>query len=338
MKKITFLFLLLIISFSTFSATLNKIVLGRSSMSINISGRRQPKYTTNYDSVNRYLFIEFDNAKAARSFKNKYVNGNYIKDIRVKKYNGSVGVFVFFKKNVKFKTRYTKKPNRFVLDFSKDSSKKDYLIVIDAGHGGKDGGAHGNHAKEKDIALKVAKYLRNELKGDFNILMTRDRDKFISLAERPRMGNRKKADLFVSIHLNAAPKSTSNGFEVFYFSKNASQYAKRVAAYENSFGEKYGEKVDDITQIMGELLYKTNQEKSIKLAESMVSSYPKRLGIRKRGAFGANFAVLRGFDGPGILVELGFISNKKDSAKLKSTKYQKIMADELAKHIKNHFY
>ena len=168
--------------------------------------------------------------------------------------------------------------------------------------------------------------------------MTRSNDTFISLSTRPNIGNKYKGDFFVSIHLNSNNSSQANGADIFYFSRTESNYAKKVAAFENSVGNKFGENADDITLIMGQLFYKKNKEISARVAQNLINSYSRRLRISNRGAHGANFAVLRGFDGPGILVEAGFISNSSDITKLKQTKYQKIAADEIAKAIKKHFY
>lgn len=168
--------------------------------------------------------------------------------------------------------------------------------------------------------------------------MTRSNDTFISLSERSRIANRGKADIFVSLHLNASKNSSAQGMEIFYFSKKSSPYAEKIASYENSFGEKYGEKTTSIAQIMGELAYNKNMEKSITIARPLNSSLSKRLGMRDRGIYGANFAVLRGFNGPGILVELGFITNKSDVTKLSRDANQNVMADELANKIRSFFY
>ncbi|WP_297432660.1 N-acetylmuramoyl-L-alanine amidase, partial [uncultured Cetobacterium sp.] len=192
--------------------------------------------------------------------------------------------------------------------------------------------------KEKDIALAVAKKLQTKLSKDFNVIMTRSNDSFISLSERSRIANRGKADIFVSLHLNASKNSSAQGMEIFYFSKKSSPYAEKIASYENSFGEKYGEKTTSIAQIMGELAYNKNMEKSITIARPLNSSLSKRLGMRDRGIYGANFAVLRGFNGPGILVELGFITNKSDVTKLSRDANQNVMADELANKIRSFFY
>ena len=89
---------------------------------------------------------------------------------------------------------------------------------------------------------------------------------------------------------------------------------------------------------MGELAYNKNMEKSITIARPLNSSLSKRLGMKDRGIYGANFAVLRGFNGPGILVELGFITNKSDVTKLSKDVNQNVMADELANKIRSFFY
>ena len=91
--------------------------------------------------------------------------------------------------------------------------------------------------------------MKEELSGEYDIIMTRDTDKFITLSERPKMGNRTGAKLFVSLHVNAAVNTAANGVEVYFFSKKSSPYAERIAQYENSFGEKFGEKSSSIAQI-----------------------------------------------------------------------------------------
>ena len=176
------------------------------------------------------------------------------------------------------------------------------------------------------------------MKKDFNIVMTRDSDVFVTLGERPRIANRAKADMFISIHVNSAVKNTLSGMEVFYFSKKSSPYAERIAAFENSVGDKYGEKTSNIVQIMGELAYKKNQEISIGFAKKTSAALAKGLGMKDRGIHGANFAVLRGFNGPGVLVELGFINNKDDINKLINANSQKKMAQEIAKMVRENFY
>ncbi|WP_321329211.1 N-acetylmuramoyl-L-alanine amidase [uncultured Ilyobacter sp.] len=308
-------------------------------MVIDVEGTIKPRFSIDYDEASRLLFIELPGTEAGNNFKSRVLNGNYIEKINVVKYSNSTGVFAFLNKNVNFRTSYRTDPVRVVMDFSGKVNEKEYTIVIDAGHGGKDPGAVGfNKYHEKDIVFSVANYLRNELIRDFNVVMTRSTDNFVSLANRPRTGNKSKGDMFISIHANADKSGKGSGFEAFYFSKKSSPYAERVASFENSFGAKYGEDSGDIAQIMGELAYKKNQEESIKLGENLASTYSKKLNMKNRGVHGANFAVLRGFDGPGVLLELGFISNKYDVWKLKQSKYQRLMAEEIADNIRKYFY
>ncbi|MGL4970055.1 MAG: N-acetylmuramoyl-L-alanine amidase, partial [Cetobacterium sp.] len=281
-----------------------------------------------------------DKVKMNTKFNPSNFIGKSIEKIDLIDYGTNVGFFIKLKKGAGHKVYSLTNPHRIVVDLRPTtSSKKEFTIAIDAGHGGKDPGAIGfKKYKEKDIALAVAKKLQTRLSKDFNVIMTRSDDRYLTLSERSRVANRAKADLFVSLHLNASTNASAQGAEIFYFSKKSSPYAEKIAAYENSFGEKYGEKTGSIAQIMGELAYNKNMEKSITVAKPLNTSLAKRLNMRDRGIYGANFAVLRGFNGPGILVELGFITNKADVTKLSKDANQNIMADELANKIRAFFY
>ena len=192
-----------------------------------------PAYSTDYDEYNRLLFLDIGNA----SSKDKSTrNGlpRYVEKVQRVDYGTSSGYFVTLKKNIFHKVSLRKNPNRVVVDFSKNAQNKQYTVVIDPGHGGKDPGAVGiNGTKEKDIALAVGKYLRDELKKDFNVVMTRDSDEFITLTNRSKVSNGVGADLFISVHINSAENSKLSGMEIFYFSKKSSPYAERIAAFEN---------------------------------------------------------------------------------------------------------
>ncbi|RUA09212.1 MAG: N-acetylmuramoyl-L-alanine amidase [Fusobacteria bacterium] len=343
MRKINLILLFFVIMILSFSAdiTLKGMRFNGNppQMVIDVVGNTKPKYKINYDELNRVLFVEFFNTKSLSTFKNRVINGSYVKKVEVRKYKNSTGVFIFFNRNVKYSAKYWSNPTRFVLDFNRNSREKEYTIIVDAGHGGKDPGATGfNKYHEKDFALKIAKQLKIALEKDFNVVMTRNNDTFVTLSGRPNIGNKINADFFVSVHLNANNSSKVKGVDVFYFSRKESNYAKKVAEFENSVGNKFGENVDEITLIMGQIYYSRNKEISINVAQNLVNSYSKRLGMTNRGAHGANFAVLRGFNGPGILVEVGFITNSSDLTKLKQTKYQKLAAEEIAKAIKKNFY
>ena len=298
-----------------------------------------PAYSVDYDEYNRLLFLDIGNAGISRDKNVKNGLTKYVDKIQRVDYQNSSGYFITLNKNIFHKVSLWKNPNRLVVDLSKNAQNKQYTVVIDPGHGGKDPGAIGiNNTREKDIALAVGKYLRDELKRDFNVVMTRDTDEFITLTNRSKISNGVRADLFISVHINSAENSKLSGIEIFYFSKKSSPYAERIADFENSVGAKYGEDTSSIVQIMGEIAYNKNQEKSIKLAENLNKDLSARMRMTDRGIHGANFAVLRGISSPGILIELGFIRNPEDHRKMTNKTNQRIMAEKIAEHVRKYFY
>ncbi len=297
-----------------------------------------PKYTMEYDDYTRLLFLNVGDKKSTYSKAVKNILPSHLELMSDYKYNNSHGFFLKLKKNVFQKVTLRKNPNRLVVDLSSSPRNKQYTIVIDPGHGGKDPGAVNGKTYEKNVVLAVGKYLRDNLKKDFNVVMTRDKDEYITLGNRSKISNGVEADLFISLHVNSAKSTTANGMEVFYFSKKSSPYAQSIAKLENDFGEKYGEDTSLIVQIAGEIVHNKNQEKSIPFAEKLNTDLAKKTGMYDRGIHGANFAVLRGINSPGVLVELGFIKNAGDHKKITSQSYQKKMADTIASHVRNYFY
>ena len=126
--------------------------------------------------------------------------------------------------------------------------------------------------------------------------------------------------------------------EIFYYSQTSSGYAKKVAEFENSVGERFGENTSDIARIATDISYRKNKEEAIKFSRQLMNKYCGDVGLEKRGDHGANFAVLRGFNGPGVLVELGFITNEGDVSKMKESNYQEKMAESIANSVINYFY
>lgn len=206
-------------------------------------------------------------------------------------------------------------------------------IVIDPGHGGKDGGATGRRRTlEKDINLAAAKDLARLLEQEevFEVLLTRDDDTFVPLDERSRMANEGKADLFVSLHCNAHRNSKENGYEVYFMSEKASDpEAERLAQYENASLELEGKSVADaeaefILHVMG----KTESiNAAAELAALVDRSLRRRVDLAPRGVKQAGFYVLRGTDAPALLIEMAFLSNRKDEAKLQSRRYRSRLVD-----------
>ena len=217
------------------------------------------------------------------------------------------------------------------------SGNKKYTIVVDPGHGGHDSGARGNGYNEKDIALQVATRLANNLRRDYNVIMTRDSDFFVPLDTRAKIGNDANADFFISIHLNSGSSSSANGTEVFYFSKkDEGSYAARVAQIENRVDSSYGDTpFSDL--VVKDIFYRTNQKKSQAIATTVLDNLINNIGLRRRGVFGANFAVLRGSNSPSILVELGFMNNYGDLSQYLTPEGQERAAQAIADGIRQYF-
>lgn len=214
---------------------------------------------------------------------------------------------------------------------------KKYTIVVDAGHGGHDSGATGNGYREKDVALQVATKLANNLRQDYNVIMTRNSDFFVPLDTRAKIGNDANADFFVSIHLNSSSSSSANGTEVYYFSKkDQGSYAAQVAKFENRVDGSYGD-VPFSDFILNDIFYRKNQKTSQAIAETVLDGLINTTGLRRRGVFGANFAVLRGSNSPSILVELGFINNYYDLSQFLTPDGQENAASAIASSIRRYF-
>ncbi|MEA3560712.1 MAG: N-acetylmuramoyl-L-alanine amidase [Candidatus Omnitrophota bacterium] len=206
-------------------------------------------------------------------------------------------------------------------------------IIIDAGHGGKDPGAIGKSGlREKDVVLEVARRLKDLLdRNGVNSILTRTDDRFLTLEERTRFSNQRKADIFISIHANAHRNRQANGFEVWYLSETKDSYSRAVAAAENAVAKmenypEYSGVARDPT--FGDLNLNENRRESIGLAEEICRQLNFQTRSRNRGVKYARFYVL-GVNAPAVLVELGFISNLTEEARLKKTGYRQRLAQAL---------
>lgn len=208
-------------------------------------------------------------------------------------------------------------------------------IVIDPGHGGKDPGTISKSGlKEKDIVLKVAKKVAARLKETLGceVVLTRDDDTFIPLEERTAIANSKEGDLFLSIHVNAAPQKTVRGIETYVLDLASNKDAMRVAALENATSAR---QLSDLQSILTDLLHNSKIKESVKLAEQvqgeMIAGLNQKYGdIRDLGVKKAPFVVLIGAQMPAILTEVAFLSNPKEEKRLKSDKYLASLADHIS--------
>lgn len=338
MKKmlvLLFMFFLFLIS-NAKTSIIKDIRFGTNQIIFDIDSDKVPPVKFDFDDENLIIFIEFENSKAGNLIKEILnVDGTYVKDILKYEYDTNVDFFITLKSGVDFSTIELNNPTRFVIELKK---KKNHTIVIDPGHGGKDPGAVANGIKEKDIVLKIGKYIAEELGNDYNVILTRDDDRFIPLGDRAKIAEEKNADLFISLHLNANTSKSPRGVEVYYYSKKADSYAMEIAAFENSVDEKFGVENKGYTDlIVSDIVYNINMEKSIKLSEIVLNNIVKHTKFSKRKVLGARFTVLATSKVPAILVEAGFITNRGEAANLNKTSYQKNIAKAIAESVKKYF-
>ena len=227
------------------------------------------------------------------------------------------------------------------------SQDKKFIVVLDAGHGGNDPGNIGNGYREKTIALKVVKEIRNELQkiNDIKVILTRDKDVLINLWKRGEIANKAKADLFVSIHCDSH-SSNAYGAGTFVLGLHANKrnfdVAKRenaVISLEDNYRERYkGFDPNSEESVLGlTLLQEENLDKSFLLAADIQQNFSKALKRKNRGVKQAGFVVLHQTYMPSVLIELGFLTNKNEGKFLNSKIGQQKMAKEIAKSIKRYY-
>ncbi len=228
------------------------------------------------------------------------------------------------------------------------SSKNIYAssktIVIDAGHGGHDSGAVGyKKFQEKKTVLKVAQLLRKLLiaKG-YKVNMTRASDTFIKLKQRTHLANRENADLFISIHANAAPKGkflSLKGIETFFLSPAKTKKAKRIAAKENAAASAMNKKSKDtLLSFLNTNKIIQSNKLAIDIQSGMLTAARKKYkNVKDGGVREAPFWVLVGAQMPAVLVELGYITNPTEGERLFNPFYQKALAKGIYTGINNYF-
>jgi N-acetylmuramoyl-L-alanine amidase len=232
-------------------------------------------------------------------------------------------------------------------DMPKKTNNKAKVIVIDAGHGGKDPGAVGpNNEQEKVVVLKIAQYLYNNLKAlGYQPYLTRDDDRYLTLKERTSLANKKNADLFVSVHANAVTKDRvmyARGIETYFLSPARSDRAKGVAALENKEDMEAMDSFNDqdlVLTLLNRGKTVQSQKMAIDVQSHILYQLRKRYGkeIIDNGVREAPFWVLVGAQMPAVLVEVGYISHPEESKLLISDTYQQEMANGIAEGITAYF-
>jgi N-acetylmuramoyl-L-alanine amidase len=322
------------------------------------------------------LYIDLDRSVLSSAFdKIIPINDNLLKSARAGQHTpDSVRVVVDIKSFDNYKIFSLKNPFRIVVDvwgkrIGKRNNVKQYQaskgtttksgkimpsaiakqlalgvkrIVIDPGHGGRDYGAPGylRGVHERDVVLKIAKKLAAKIEKelDCEVILTRNGNKFLTLEERTAIANTKNADLFISLHTNAARSRYAYGVETYFLNLATDADAIRVAAKENATSEK---NISDLQSILTDLMQNAKINESSRLAthvqESMHKGLKKKYSkIKNKGVKQAPFYVLLGAQMPAILIETAFISNPRECKRLTDYKYQENLCEAITEGIKNY--
>ena len=226
-------------------------------------------------------------------------------------------------------------------------AKEDFVVVLDAGHGGKDTGNRGNGYYEKHIALNITKMIGVKLQKQkgIKVIFTRKDDRFIPLKNRARIANQADADLFISIHCDAFTSPKAYGAGTFVLGLHRTKDNFRIAQKENSvifLEDDYETTYDGFDPNNPEsvisllLMQETYQGQSIEAANTIQKSFVSNLNRKDRTVKQAGFLVLRETYMPSVLVEVGFLTNKKEGQYLNSKRGQQEMAATISKAILNY--
>lgn len=325
----------------------------------------RPSYSLSYPE--NKLVISISNTVADNKIKPQIASGTLIKSIAQSQIGDKVQIVANLQKSI---SQIPKKqimilePNgdndyRMVFDFvagtnavaqtsavatTQKKAAKKYVIVIDAGHGGKDPGCIGrNGTKEKKVVLSVAKKLKSKLdSAGFKAYLTRSTDVFLNLDTRAGLAEKYHADLFISLHANANPSRKMKGFSIYTLSKKASdQEAAKLAEAENA-----SDKIDvdgfedfskDIRSALSALQQQAVAEMSVEYANDCARKLVNAGVMKQPGPYvrHAPFAVLRSTI-PGALIEIGHLSNAEEERLLNSDSHQDKLANTILKAIKEY--
>lgn len=230
------------------------------------------------------------------------------------------------------------------------TSKRDIVIAIDAGHGGEDPGAIGpGKIYEKTVVLQIAKELQRQINAEkgFRAELVRTGDYFIPLRKRTEIARKKGADLFVSVHADAAPRSSAYGASVFALSDRGatSETARWLADSENRsdlIGGAGNVSLDDKDRVLAGVLLDLSMtaslSSSLNVGQKVLSNMGRITPLHKRRVEQAGFMVLKSPDIPSILVETGFISNPSEARKLQTRSHQQALARSIHSGVKQFFH
>jgi N-acetylmuramoyl-L-alanine amidase len=227
--------------------------------------------------------------------------------------------------------------------------KRDIIVVVDPGHGGKDPGAVGARGeREKDVVLSIAQLLGKRLKKEkgFDVKLVRNDDFFVPLRKRVEIARQHKADMFISVHADAAPRLTASGASVYCLSEGgATSATARFMAQRENGADLLGatsllnlrDKDPMLAGVILDMSMNATIAASLQLGNTVLGSLAGITTLHQKRVEQAGFAVLKSPDVPSILVETGFISNVRDSQRLVTARHQQAVADGLFEGLKRYF-
>ena len=223
----------------------------------------------------------------------------------------------------------------------KEATKARRVIVIDAGHGGKDPGAIGKGAREKDVTLASARALKAQLEksGRYKVVLTRDKDVFVPLEQRVRIARKAGADLFISLHADAGTAPGIKGASVYTLSENGShRVAQRVMNRDKLLGEvKLLGSDRAVNQILLDLTQRATRNQSATFAQLLLHEVDDELTLLRSSHRDAGFVVLLAPDVPAVLLEMGFMTNPEDEKALTDPAKRKRIVARAAAAIDDYF-
>lgn len=227
--------------------------------------------------------------------------------------------------------------------------KRDIIVVVDPGHGGKDPGAVGAKGeREKDVVLSIAQLLGKRLKKEkgFDVKLVRNDDFFVPLRKRVEIARQHKADMFISVHADAAPRLTASGASVYCLSEGgATSATARFMAQRENGADLLGatsllnlrDKDPMLAGVILDMSMNATIAASLQLGNTVLGSLAGITTLHQKRVEQAGFAVLKSPDVPSILVETGFISNVRDSQRLVTARHQRAVADGLFEGLQRYF-
>ncbi|MDK4683609.1 N-acetylmuramoyl-L-alanine amidase [Kingella negevensis] len=338
------------------SVVSNKITADNNRAKIIIETEQRPSYQHFTNSKPAQLVIDLNNVKNNNALKSLSKNiqaaKSWINNVRIgQKDENTLRIVFDLKRPVKVKASSLK--NQLQLDLTtanqantsakpaNTSKAHRPIIMIDAGHGGKDPGTTGAAgSKEKTIVLATAQELKRQLESKgYAVHMTRSADNFVPLTTRRQHAHSVNADIFLSIHANASDVSNLRGADVFVWGRANSERARKLAQSENgadlvaglpSVGNK------DVDAILTDMMQAQTNADSTRLGNLILRHISRTAKVRKSTVETGDFVVLRSIDVPSALIELGFLSNREEEKQLNSAEFRRKLAVAIANAVQQY--